>query len=93
MAKGLFDGPGYWAMDFSVSKRQQITERFAAEFRAETFNTFNHPSFAQPATGLGCSSSGCTFGTSSSTSAVAATNSFLGTGGPRRMQFGVKIIF
>jgi hypothetical protein len=93
MMRGIFDGPGYWALDFSVTKRHQISERVAAEFRAETFNTFNHPSFGQPTAGLGCSSTSCEFGTTDETPAVAATNSFLGSGGPRRMQFGFKLIF
>ena len=93
MMRGIFDGPSYYALDFSVTKRQRITERFSAEFRAETFNTFNHPVFAQPSTGLGCSLTACAFGTSTNTPAVSATNAYLGTGGPRRMQFGVKIIF
>ncbi|HLB47956.1 MAG TPA: hypothetical protein VJL59_13205 [Anaerolineales bacterium] len=94
MARGLFSGPTYWALDFSVSKRQTITERLTAEFRAETFNTLNHPAIGQPATGLtSCTIDSCTFGRPSNTPAVAATNSYLGNGGPRRMQFGIKLIF
>jgi hypothetical protein len=93
LMRGIFDGPTYWALDFSVTKRQRISERFEAEFRAETFNTFNHPAFAQPTGGLGCTSSACAFGTVDATPAVDATNAFLGTGGPRRMQFGFKLIF
>jgi hypothetical protein len=93
MGKGIFWGPGYWNLDFSVTKRHQITERYTAEFRVETFNIFNHPTFSNPSTGLGCSASGCAFSTVSGTPNVGATNPFLGSGGPRRMQFGVKIIF
>jgi hypothetical protein len=94
MTRGLFSGPRYVALDFSVTKRQTITERFSAEFRAETFNTLNHPALGQPGTSLtNCSATSCGFGLPTNTPAVAATNSYLGTGGPRRMQFGVKLIF
>jgi hypothetical protein len=94
MMRGLFSGPSYWALDFSVTKRQTITERLSAEFRAETFNSLNHPAIGQPGTGVSsCTTDSCSFGIPSNTPAVAATNSFLGNGGPRRMQFGVKLIF
>jgi hypothetical protein len=94
MPKNIFSAIPYWAADMGVSKRHQITERFAAEFRAESFNILNHPALGQPASGLtNCSASACTFGTVSNTPAVAATNSYLGSGGPRRFMFGFKLIF
>src|SRR6266850_1967666 len=93
MTKGLFDGPSYWNLDMSVSKRQKVSERFAAEFRGEFFNIFNHPIFAQPATGVTCSATTCNLGLTSATPDVAATNPVLGSGGARRVQLGVKVIF
>jgi len=41
-------GPGFWNVDFSLSKNTQLTETFALQFRAEFFNVFNHPNFALP---------------------------------------------
>jgi hypothetical protein len=35
-------------LDFTVSKRTSLTERFALEFRAEFFNLLNRPQFAPP---------------------------------------------
>jgi len=93
MPKGLFDGPSYWSVDMSLAKRQRITERLSAEFRAESFNTLNHPVFAQPATSVSCSSTACNLGLTSATPDVAATNPVLGSGGARRLQFGVKLLF
>jgi hypothetical protein len=94
MPKGRFDGPTYWNLDFSVTKRQRITERISTEFRVEAFNIFNHPDFDQPENGTGCSATGCTLGQrASETPDVGATNPVLGSGGPRRFQMGVKIIF
>jgi Carboxypeptidase regulatory-like domain/TonB dependent receptor len=93
MTRGLFDGPSYWDLDTSVSKRQTINEKFSAEFRGEFFNVFNHPIFAQPATGVTCSATTCNLGLTSTTPDVAATNPVLGSGGARRVQLGVKVIF
>jgi hypothetical protein len=92
--KGIFDGPGYWNLDFSVSKRQRITERIQTEFRAEMFNIFNHPNFENPSSSVACSESGCQLGArGTDTPDVGATNPVLGSGGPRRVQLGVRIIF
>ncbi len=93
--KGQFHGLPFWQADASITKRQKLTERFSAEFRYEVFNFLNHPNFAQPngTIGTSCTMAGCAFDTVSNTPDVAATNPIIGTGGPRRMQFGVKIIF
>jgi hypothetical protein len=93
MPKGLFDGPSFWSMDMSLAKRQKITERVSAEFRAESFNILNHPAFAQPSSNVGCSATTCNLGLTSATPDVAATNPVLGSGGARRLQFGVKLLF
>ena len=92
--KNPFRGPGYWNLDTSVSKTQKFTERISAEFRAEIFNIFNHPNFGQPGTSLNsCTLSSCTFGKTSTTPDVQAVNPILGSGGQRRVQFGIKLIF
>jgi hypothetical protein len=92
--KGSFHGLPYWDLDASITKRQAITERFSAEFRAELYNVFNHPAFGQPTAAIGgCTTSSCTFQTITNTPDVAATNPILGQGGPRRIQFGIKILF
>jgi len=93
MGRGRLSGPGFFGMDMSVSKRHQITERLTAEFRAEFFNVLNTPAFAQPETGLGCDEDECQFGRVLETPDTSATNPVLGTGGPRRVQIGVKLIF
>ncbi len=46
--KNILDGPGARMADISVRKLFAITERHQLEFRAEFFNGFNHPYFAQP---------------------------------------------
>ena len=94
--KGTFRGLDIWLLDFSVSKRQKFTERSSGEFRAEVYNIANHPIFAQPsgAIGTSCTTAACGFqAIPTTTPDVAASNPVLGSGGPRRMQLGVKIIF
>jgi hypothetical protein len=46
--KNILDGPGEKATDLSVRKTFVFTEEKSLEFRAEFFNAFNHPVFAQP---------------------------------------------
>ena len=41
-------GPGYKKLDFSIFKSFPITERYSFQFRADTFNLFNHPNFSAP---------------------------------------------
>jgi hypothetical protein len=95
MGRGRLSGPAFFGLDMSVSKRQQITERLTAEFRAEFFNILNHPAFAQPENGTECESSCLTDGLLrvTATPDTDATNPVLGSGGPRRMQVGIKLIF
>jgi hypothetical protein len=94
MPKAVFDSYGYWNLDFSVTKRQRITERFSAEFRVESYNTLNHPNFTSPSSSLNCTASGCSLGQrGTSTPDVGATNPILGSGGPRRFQMGIKIMY
>ncbi len=83
-------GPGANIADFSLNKLTKITERVSLQFRSEFFNIFNHPNFSLPVVDL---SSPASFGTISSTPDVAAGNPRLGDGGPRVIQFGLKLIF
>jgi hypothetical protein len=41
-------GFGFWQLDFGMHRQFPITERLRLQFRAEMFNIFNHPNFANP---------------------------------------------
>ena len=41
--RNLFSGPGFVNFDTSLSKTFPIHDRLAFEFRADAYNTFNHP--------------------------------------------------
>ena len=75
--------------DFSVEKTTKVTERVKAQLRAEFFNIFNHPNFAQPGASFGSSS----FGQFSQTPDVAQGNPGLGGGGPRVIQVALRVQF
>ncbi len=46
-------GPHYQNWDTNLSKNWQFTETMRVQFRAELYNTFNHPQFYTPNTGYG----------------------------------------
>jgi hypothetical protein len=81
--------------DLSARRAFQVSERFKLVFRADFFNLFNHPNFADPDSGIGDG----TFGQS-----IQMANGVLGgygnslnsvfeTGGPRTIQFSLKLQF
>jgi hypothetical protein len=84
---------GFGALQMNAAIRRDffLTERLELQFRAEGFNVFNHPNFGlvNP-----------TFGTATFGQATATLNASIGTesslyqmGGPRSMQFALKLTF
>lgn len=84
-------GPGFWNADFSISKTTKLWENASLQFRAELFNVFNHPNFALPSGFItpGASPAGLI----TQTPDVAQGNPGLGGGGPRVLQFGLRLQF
>ena len=78
-ATGIVTGPGQANFDFAASKEMtlnRIRENATLTFRAEFYNAFNHPQFANPDTNL----TSPTFGVISSTSV-----------NPRVIQFALRL--
>lgn len=71
-------GPGQANWDMSLYKNVLIRDRVNAQFRAETFNTFNTPWFAGPNTSFGSGSFG----------QITAQANF-----PRYLQLGLRVSF
>jgi Carboxypeptidase regulatory-like domain len=97
MGRNIFRDTGFKNVDLSVAKNFKWGERFGAQFRAEFFNIFNHPNFANPFGGQNGwahndPSSG-SFGCSCATPDVAASNPVIGSGGSRALQLGLKLTF
>jgi hypothetical protein len=81
-------GAGLW--NASVTKDWKFKERLTAQFRAEMFNLLNRTQYAALGLNLGAPS---TFGQSQSTPDVSFHNPVVGSGGPRAIQLGLKLLF
>jgi hypothetical protein len=77
---GILSGPPFRHLDLSLFKRFPVKERFAVDFRVETFNITNTPSFALPGSALGTSSFGV----------ITSTN---GNYTPRQIQLALRVSF
>ncbi len=75
--RNIIEGPGLDTVDFSIVKNTRFKERLNTQFRAEFFNLLNHTNFNLPDNFVGSS----TFG------------QILSAQDPRRVQFGLKLLF
>jgi hypothetical protein len=95
--RNIFRDTGFRNVDFSVGKTWKFGERFNATFRAEFFNVFNHPNFANPFGGQNGwahnDPSTGSFACSCATPDVSASNPVIGSGGSRAVQLGLKLTF
>jgi len=87
--RNIVEGPGYKDWDFALLKNTSLEHGITLQFRAEFFNILNHPNFALPNHVLTSPSFGALFQTPD----VAENNVGLGSGGPRLIQFAVKLLF
>jgi outer membrane receptor protein involved in Fe transport len=75
--RNILSGPGYQNINVSLIKDTLLTERATLQFRAESFNLVNHTNLDLPDIFVGSP----TFGTIQSAES------------PRRVQFGIKLLF
>jgi hypothetical protein len=89
LSRNAITGPGFADVDFSLEKNTKITERLNLQLRADIFDIFNHPSFANPTAGAAnASDTSTTFGQ------ISATRFAVGDlGSSRQIQLAGKIIF
>jgi hypothetical protein len=92
MRRNVVYGPGFVNLDFSLIKKFQFGERLNVELRGEFFNILNHPNFADPDHDLSDGSSG-TVGVAQFTPDIFASNPVIGSGGPRHIQVGLKVLW
>jgi hypothetical protein len=102
MGRNIFRDLGFRNVDLSITKAWKIKERLNVQFKAEMFNVFNHPIFANPwggtsgygpAGGFSDPTSPGNFGCGCATPDAASANPVLGSGGARAIQFGLKFLF
>lgn len=85
LGRNVFSGPGLNDFDMSFVKTQQISHDWRLRLRAEFFNIWNHPNFANPST---------TFGSGFQlTSTPDSFNPYFGNGSPRNIQLVAELEF
>jgi hypothetical protein len=97
MSRNMFQDTGFRNLDFSLAKNFHFGETMRLQARAEFFNIFNHPNFANPyggQNGFGLNDPSVRpFGCGCATPDIAAANPAVGSGGPRSVQLGMKFTF
>jgi Carboxypeptidase regulatory-like domain len=86
LGRNALSGPGLWQVDAALAKKIAFTERLGVQFRAEVFNVFNRAQYGQPNANL---STPGNFGAITTTVNEGAT----GSGTPRQIQLGVRLLF
>jgi len=89
--RNMLRGPGLSQWDATVIKDTKIGERLTIQFRWEVFNVLNRANYAAFVSNNTVGSG--SFGTLTTSSDVAAGNPVIAQGGPRNMNFALKIIF
>ena len=85
LGRNMFYGPGLNNFDMSLVKSQPIGGDRLLRLRAEFFNVWNHPNFANPSTTF---RSGFRL-----TSTPDSSNPYFGNGGPRNVQLVAELEF
>ena len=85
LGRNAFSGPGLNDFDMSLVKSQHVSREWWLRLRAEFFNIWNHPNFANPST---------TFGSGFQlTSTPDSFNPYFGNGSPRNVQLVAELEF
>ena len=103
LGRNVLRGFGAWQIDFAMHRKFELSERASLEFRAEIFNILNHPNFANPSNfgdptllvlrqtpNWGEATATLANGLSPS-STSGALNPLFQMGGPRDLQFGLRL--
>ena len=103
LGRNSLRGSSFKEFNASIFKNTAITEHVTLQLRAEFFNVFNHPNFANPElpnfiadpaiNGLDAAGRGVGSYALTATGDVGIGNPFLGGGGPRGLQLAAKISF
>jgi hypothetical protein len=85
--------PGFQNWDMSLSKYINFTERWRLQFRADFFNTWNHPSFAPVSTSTGAVNGTDSLGLGKLSSGTFGDFTAGQAGDPRVIQLALKLFF
>jgi len=99
LGRNALRGFGAWQWDFATHRDFPIHDTLKLQFRAEMFNVLNHPNFGPPVADI---TNTTQFGLSTQMLGQSLAGSNLGNGGfnplyqiggPRSVQFALKLIF
>ncbi|MCX6621143.1 MAG: TonB-dependent receptor, partial [Acidobacteria bacterium] len=94
LGRGTLRGFGLEQVDLSLRRRFRLQERLALDFRADAFNLFNTPNFANPAGVLTSANFGLSTQTlSTGLAGASGQNPLFLVGGPRSLQLALKLQF
>jgi hypothetical protein len=95
--RNVLRGFGAWQADLALQRQFPVTEKLNLRFRAEFFNIFNHPNFGSPNNTIGSPLFGQSTQTLASSlgsgGANGGFNPLYQIGGPRSIQFALKLLF
>jgi hypothetical protein len=91
LGRNVARGPGYSEFDVALQKQFTLTERLRLNFRAEIFNLFNQPIYANPSGSLG-SNPADPSGSFGKITSILNTGA-VGTGTPREAQLALRLVF
>jgi hypothetical protein len=97
LGRNALRGLPLWQLDLALRRQFKLTERVKLQLKSEFFNIFNHPNFADPVNSL----SNPLFGQSTvmlgrslgSGGSNGGFNPLYQIGGPRSIQFALKLVF
>jgi hypothetical protein len=97
LGRNVIGGFGMTQLDLALSREFRVSDRAGVQIRAEAFNAFNHPNFADPVKymdsplfGESPSMLNMMLGTGSPGSGLSPV---LSSGGPRAVQLGLRLHF
>jgi hypothetical protein len=101
LGRNVLRGFGATQWDFAIHRDFPIHELIKLQFRAEMFNVLNHPNFGSPKSALGAGfglasttlDQSLNGGASGSNVGGGAFNPLYQIGGPRSIQFALKMVF
>lgn len=89
LGRNILRGLPAWQIDLALRRQFRITEKLNLQFRAEAFNLFNHPNFGTVQTSLTAANFGQA--TNMLNRQLGGLSQLYQIGGPRSMQFALKI--
>jgi hypothetical protein len=97
LGRNVVRGVGMWQQDLALQRHFKLRESLTLQFRAEAFNLFNHPNFGTFQTDLTAGNFGEATGmlneALSTGGSAGKLSPLYALGGPRSMQFALRLSF